>query len=194
VDGKRFDDVVRAFAAGSSRRRLLGGTLAAAGAWFGLGDPATAACTPVGRRCSPEGTCCGSAACLSGVCRCQSGAGACPAGTVMGADCRCLCPTTGRPAPDRVCPCPDSTCGDPECCGCLTPVDGTRDCYGIEVVCTGTCGAFITCTTSADCPVDHACAVDPLGCEDLLCFPRCGVPFVGSGNTTAASSNDRRRR
>ncbi len=95
MDGQRFDDLTRALAKGTSRRRVvkalagvLGGALTG-----GIGSKAVAAkpgggngrpCTPVGNACG-EKPCCDGLSCIGGVCCSSSqicGTVCCPVGTV----------------------------------------------------------------------------------------------------------------
>jgi hypothetical protein len=130
MDGKRFDDLVRAFA--SSRRSLIRGVvgLAAAAGAGGL-NSAAARCKRFGRPCGAPSDCC-SGVCTTGICQCQAGTGPCvnrrgktvcvapcPPDQKLGRDCRCLCKVDGRPPRDGVCVCKDAgvdCTADAECC------------------------------------------------------------------------------
>jgi len=67
VDGQRFDDVARALATGSSRRRLLAGAagsaIGALLALVGLAPAGAKGCVDTGRRCHRTKPCCGGGFC-----------------------------------------------------------------------------------------------------------------------------------
>jgi hypothetical protein len=129
MDGKRFDDLVRAFA--GSRRSLIRGVAAAVAA-VGAGrlHEAEARCKRFGRPCGTPSECC-SGVC-EGVCKCELGTGPCvnqrgktvcvapcPPDQHLGSSCRCLCDIDGRPPRDGICPCKaagEESSADGECC------------------------------------------------------------------------------
>jgi hypothetical protein len=182
MDSTRFDDLLRSFALGLSRRATLGallGSLLATGSLALDGDDAAAkrkhkkrkkkkskkkkdACQsgtkPCGASCISESECCTAAdcgdnqSCVSGECQCASGFQDCQGECI--ADDQCCCPG------DKVC--------DGSECAC--PADQPIACPG------DTCVQFEDCCGDSDCPgsqicVDGACLCP--GEEDVSCHDEC---------------------
>jgi hypothetical protein len=208
MDGHRFDDLTRALVDGRTRRGFLAG-LAALAAGLAGARVAAATCPPgrvvrrgVGCVCRSTGR-----PPVGGVCPCPRGQ------TDIGDGLGCLqCRSAAEcPPPLDTCGeavCVDGVCGvkktcdsDPDCCGCLPTVDSGNHCLAFQIACTAElCTDFVECTATDQCPDDYFCARDPLAGSALLCpvlcFPRCGVPFVptaGAAAFSAASATETRR-
>ena len=152
MDHDRFDGLTRSLAPGSpSRRRLLGGFAASAGAALlgGLGwRSSSAACTKAGRPCRRNDDCCDGSVCHQHRCRCAPSLQRCRDGR-----CRRTC---NDPGP--TCAATGETC-DPEgaaCCndravcaprgggGTVTPNDHCC-CLGMAAPCPASCRADAAC-------------------------------------------------
>jgi hypothetical protein len=189
MDGQQFDDLTRALATRTSRRRLLkgfaGGVAALVGSTFGRGmaraapnrcavfcsqffskGPANAACRQACKRCDAD---------ISRLCIGPTGASCCEPEAI------CCIAVTGEE--QCVAPCPEGTFLDFETCECLPFVECVDDCIdnvcGIDplAVCgenpeTGTC--LCAQTATGDC----AC-VQPI-CGDVCdpAAPECPDGFV----------------
>lgn len=224
MDGRRFDEFTRSLAGRATRRRLLGG--AAAGALGGLltrlgARETAAACTRFGLSCTGAVACCNGAACLNGVCRCPAGTAmcntltgpscvpACPADQVMGAGCRCLCATSGRPPGPTGCACPtglercNGKCVDPRtayqsdpanCGGCGIDCGPCRTCDN------RVCSAIADGTPCATGQVCHAgtcevgCFIDGVFYTDDALNPtnacQCCMPTVSTTSWTNEADPD----
>ena len=151
MDGHRFDDLTRALAAGTSRRRvlkgLLGGAAGAALGSLGLGRGAAAAPRPVGA------TCIRADHCASGLCDQRTRRCVCPPG-LAACNGACLDPVAFRTDPANC-----GACG----AGCPGAANATATCAGgaCATVClpgfkrcapTGPCLPETVCCVPADCP------------------------------------------
>jgi hypothetical protein len=150
MDGYRFDDLAKAFAAARSRRGFVKGVLAGlGGAAFGLiGRDAVEAdtCRATGRTCREGVNCC------SGLCDKPAGA----------RHRQCLPCPTGTVACDRSCRAPSDFLGDPANCG----------------VCGHRCGLGNKCETTncvaGQCVPVFCTSLDD--CHDVgVCNPKTGV-------------------
>ena len=174
MDGTRFDELTRALAAGSTRRRVLGalaGGLAAAlgGRRAVRADHKAGHCAKEGQqahegdrnhrkpccpglvpdangRCGPEAAACGGAGCAKD--------GVCGVFADCGGGCNCW----------------------------FTPSGGTR-CFTAN----GTCGQGTTCSSDLDCPPGWGCASNCCGDQ---CFPCCGTA-TGAGVSPAGAASAR---
>jgi hypothetical protein len=139
MDGRRFDELVRTFAAHASRRSVLKGLLASAAGALGAhsGSARAQACRPAGRLCSVNSQCCSGLCDTTNADPAQRHRCACPPGTE---NCRGACKdplTAYRADPsncggcDRFCPVPynaATTCADGACGYACLP--GFADCNG----------------------------------------------------------------
>ena len=195
MDGSRFDDITRALATGTSRRRVLGALAAGLAVALG-GRPATRAqgnndctpfCTEVFRPGPARGKCLSDAAHGEGLCaQCSAdpaavcvGAGGtvtcCPAGCCDGAACQPgttddACGTGGGAC--AACTGTGVTCGGGGVagrCGCTRDCDGK--CGGVADGCGGFCDDDC-CSDCADaqdaCLVNGSCAET---CKGLVTTP-----------------------
>jgi len=161
MEGNRFDDLARRFAADSSRRSLLKKSVATIVALAGLERAAGADAarrpsrTPVPPSCPGQQTPCGTECC-------------CPEEHVRcGADC---CPAGAQ--------CCDGACCDGTCYG------GGLCCPADRLVCAGQC--VDGCCSSADCPPGWACGVEtPYQCS---CVPL--VTCASSGQRCGPLTDD----
>ncbi len=128
MDQQRFDDLTRALATGTSRRRMLrgltGGVLGGVLGLAGLQE-ASAACRVIDQKCDANNPCCKGAKCANRHCVCKTAAGyeAC-----LGPGSRCINTNTDE-AHCGACftPCPPTaTCVDG---ACVCP-NGTTPCNG----------------------------------------------------------------
>lgn len=174
MDGERFDELVKRWGAGSSRRGLLktimgagiGGALAAAG----VGDAAAARrCRSLGNVCSRNGDCC-SAACA-------------PASTTGRRLCACgdgLKPCNGG------CISSDACCTNADCAALAGPcVQGVCDrstsaCVAQPLAVGHACDDGNPCTVNAACDRQRHCSGTPKSCppgdacNDERCDPSTG--------------------
>jgi hypothetical protein len=174
MDGRHFDDLARALAAGASRRNVLKGLTGSAGAalagalsWrpsFGKGGALRQGCAELGARCLRDDACC------SGLCDVESRRCVCtddqeecddecvdlrsdPANC---GECGESCSAGQRCLDGACCSGSGGTCdGDDECCGGLTCCDGR---------CTDPSGDPNNC---GDC--GETCDFDPYLCEAPTC-------------------------
>lgn len=145
MDGNRFDDLTRRFAAGTSRRSLLKRSVASVAAFAGIGAEVGADAagkrpspTPAPPKCPGKQTPCGTKCC------CPTGHDKC------GADC---CSATAE--------CCDGACCDGHCYG------EELCCPTGQLVCNGKCLAPGQCCSDADChPADewHVCEANTCVC------------------------------
>ncbi len=143
MDGQRFDQVTRVFAAGASRRHALGAMLGVALSALGLSDAdARGVCRVGGQICRVNRDCC-STACVQGSSRRRH-----CAECVTGADC------PSAPSECQSATCTAGICGvaaDPEkesdACTPTDPCSVTGYCY--SGVCTAT--SFVPCPACSPC-------------------------------------------
>lgn len=195
MDEKRFDNIVRILARGSSRRSILRGFVASlAGGLLGAAGSQGAgaiACRGTGRVCRVDGNCC------SGRCVQESGLSArrvcaCPGG---GVPCRgtCLDRNALLSDPDNcgACGhrCPGSACARAVCqAGVCAQVPLTGQSCDAGPCLDGTCQADGSCRgTPRDCSaLDGDCATghcDPARNACVPQFTAAGTPCVPGGNT-----------
>ena len=187
MDDQRFDELTRKLAAGTTRRRLLGGLLGGALALLGpLGRERAAAdhgCRHAGAACTRDRQCC-SGDCRNGTCRCTA--------------------SKQCPQPPTTEPCKKAVCTGTGRCAIVAKADGA-DCP------TGICqgGACVECAGNADCPTgmcqNNACVCVPKGyggcdaqadcCNDgqfsVSCSPSgvCGGQGASCGGMSACAGD-----
>ena len=190
MDYERFDDLTRALATGTSRRRVLRGLVGSAlgGALSLVGLEAMAAnCRLIGQRCNDAHSCCKGAICTAkGVCRCNKDRGflSCNGdGTT--------CVNTNNS--EEHCGACNSPCGANEVCqgGQCVCASGFHRCSGTCVTDTDptACGTSCTvCGTSQLCDANtggccapqgftstSACITDDDCCSDSKCAAFMGI-------------------
>lgn len=184
MDQQRFDDLSRALATGTSRRRVLRGlTGSVLGGVLGLLglEEAAAACRLIGQRCNANKPCCRGAVCTAkGVCRCAKTRGFLPCN---GDATTCVntntseehCGACNNPCgPNEICQSGTCVCAtgfhrcggncvsntDPDACGASCTVCGTTQvCDAKAGSCCAPQGftAASVCTTDDDCCSDSRC-------------------------------------
>lgn len=198
MDELRFDDLLRSFASGHSRRATLA---ALASGVFGAGSRALlddvearkkrkrkkkrktckSGAKKCGKKCIAASACCSSADCGEGG-SCVSGSCTCPSGLK---DCNGDC------IPENQCcgACP----GDTFCDGgeCVCPEDAPHECPGGECLTTGNCCDTAQCQGSKEC-VDGIClcpGTEAINCTGALCCDGAAdeVCKLVPGNPGAAS-------
>jgi hypothetical protein len=166
MDGRRFDDVAKAWGAAPSRRGLLrtliGGTCGSLLAGLGPGA-ALAACAPHGAHCVGDARCC------SGFCRRR---GKCvedgqPTGT-----CRCRCPRGTTSCGDAACCTPGQGCRHGRCVDQCTPEDQATACGPDQACRAGAC--VCTSPRANPDPCGGTCCRRSETCAKGAC--RCAVP------------------
>jgi len=186
MDHRRFDDLLRSFAADPASRRsalksLAGGAAAGTLALLGF-DDADAACVRPGGKCGAGKKCCGGTACKGGRCKCKGGL------TKCGTRCKNLktdranCGRCGRAcAPGQTCA--NGVCQGPgggECPSNQKPCNG--DCIPAGNCCgDGECGNGKTCRNGAC--VDDSGPTCPSGQKECngTCQECCGNGDCGGG-------------
>ena len=192
MDGSRFDDLARAFAGASSRRRFLGGLAAGAVGLIGRRTAEGASCREVGTVCTSNGNCCSQ---LCGApdktarrrCECSAGFATCNGD--------CVDPATAYASDPANCgacghACPRTRCQVATCssgvCG-LAP-----DATSVGKSCDG--GNL--CTTGNTCQSDGSCSGTPITCTAVdqchtagVCNPATGT-CSNPAKTNGASCND----
>lgn len=150
MDGRGFDDLVKAVANGTSRRGLLRGGLALAAGAFGVRISATNGAAALARR--PGETCRGNGDCASGVCSQPDRTGRR----------RCLC-TAPTDCPQGSNSCTTVTCSSEGICASVTNTGASCDTGNLCVV-NGTCdargrcvGTPVTCAASDQCHDPGVC-------------------------------------
>ena len=199
MDGKRFDEVTMALAAGPASRRgalrLLGAALGGLLAYRSLAGSVAQetarheGCRHAGKPCDRRGQCC-SKICRRGTCRCDDGRKPC------GGAC-CL---AGQRCSDKVCvaACPAEgggscaagflPCGadDDGTCYCSPTTSGTAVCRSRAMSCSpdGSCSG---CPDGTHCLQDSTCDA-PCG---ALCLTPCGAtpPSPGMAGTVSLPSD-----
>jgi hypothetical protein len=214
MDGIRFDGLTRALAADQSRRRLLGG-LAAGVLGLAIGRRADAAtCRAPGVSCNQDANCCFG---ICGpkdargrrVCECEYDDDCPRFGESCNADIACIdgacvslgevsCPVLGDLCVDGACTCNEDIapekpwCGDDSCCRCVPGQPEGALCLNYAVECTsGWCNDFVTCEGGQEeCPEGFVCYYEDCGDAGYrhLCFPPCGVEFIGSADIESVST------
>lgn len=187
MDGHRFDDLARALASQTSRRRFLGGIVATVLGISTIERADAAAGRGPGRSCRNDGNCVAGAHCLTDsrrrkVCLCEEGLQAC--GNV--------CIPISSCCRDANCRAFESACARGVCVGgeCQTRSrrNGTRCAGGI--CCNGGCvpccngvGNCLECQTSSECPGQDS------DCRTRTCVRGvCGFAVAPAGTLTASQT------
>jgi hypothetical protein len=154
MDGMRFDNVSRALASGTSRRRVIKGLFAGVVAALGAKALPAAAetCTPPGPRafCNFDVECCDESVCRGGVCTCPSGMKECKGGCIPRGN---TCGPTYCPAGFKSCAgiCKDVSRDVNNCgycghvCGIGKTCSNGQCCPKGKVFCNGTCKMASQC-------------------------------------------------
>ena len=159
MDGRTFDDMVKALAAGASRRRVLAGFAGAALGAIGLS----------GVRAAQQTSNCAAITCLTDSDCCENCGGICvPAGTPCSDD---LCGDPGAVPCNQVLCGPDEYCCN-ESCSICAPIGGGCT----EQFCGEPCGS-VTCGVEEYCCNSSCSICAPIGgsCTEHACGEPCGV-------------------
>ncbi|MEA2597937.1 MAG: hypothetical protein QOF01_4406 [Thermomicrobiales bacterium] len=188
MDGIRFDALARSLAASGSRRRVVGGFMAAALGLVGLRRAEARACAEVGRVCREHANCCG------GLCG--------PQGTDGRRRCRCR---SAEDCPAPVNRCLVATCEADGVCGTRTVICTASDQCHVAGTCdprTGVCSDPAqpdgtacddgnACTSGETCQAGACTGGDAVACPpgDTTCDPQTGACTCEAGGRAACGAD-----
>jgi hypothetical protein len=206
MDHQRFDDLARALATSTSRRRVLrglaGGVLASLGALAPAATLAThTGCRHHGKPCSRRGQCCSGRCTTAGVCRCPSSRKPCGTTACCDPATQHCCGGACVPLSDTCCTI-DADCDDGDACTDNTCNTTTHTCASTNLpggtqctqnggrVCDGQ-GHCVECTQPSDCP-DTGGTCQTRICSTNTCaveFEPNGTPCTPAGGGTGSCQN-----